>query len=713
MNDQPSTHPRSKRWKWIVGITAAAVLSIGLAGVVIVSTLDFDRLKPLLVQVVKQETGRDLEIRGRIELKPGLRPSLVMDDVLFQNAPGGSTPEMIKIKRLEAKVQVLPLLSKEIQINRLVLLEPDVVIERDKSGMWNFEFHKPENIPQKDPSPQSFALPKLGFQQVQVQKGKFLYRDGEKGALCCLSVDQFTASSEGIGSPIALAFKGSYNDKPVELAGTVGSLLLLKEPSRGYPVDLTAKAAGAQWRAEGTIQDILNMKGFALKAGAEVPSTLQVAAFFGETLPVELGPLRASVVLSDGGDKTYRLSDLKMVSKAGDIGGTLTVRLGESRPKLSGFLTSRSLNLSPFLNGGKVNPAKREPGTRKNRIFPNDPLPLDLLKNIEVQLKFSADQVQLPRLPLANLRLEANHKDGRLALKPIKAKAGGGDAEGQVELLSQGRVAVAKARFKITQMDLQRVSSDLKAEGKIDADLELLSKGSSVAGFMAGLTGRTVVVMGQGRVDNRTIQILAGDLGSGVFQLLNPSSKGSDHAEINCGVSGFDIKDGMAKVTALVLDMPDMTVIGEGQVNLRDETLDLALKPYGKGTGVSLSLGELAKSFRLGGTLANPSLQLDAAQTMLAAGKAAGGILLFGPAGIAAALAGQSSGEGNPCLTAVESAKKGATSSEGVRSGEQKTTEEKKGSGTLKGFGESLKKLFSGQGRPPQSDKRSDAYGGP
>jgi len=263
-------------------------------------------------------------------------------------------------------------------------------------------------------------------------------------------------------------------------------------------------------------------------------------------------------------------------------------------------------------------------------------------------------------------------------------------------------------------MDLRLLSSEWRAEGKVDVDLDLLARGSTIAGLMAGLNGRTVVVMGQGRVDNKSIQILGGDLASGMFQLLNPSSKTANHTDIHCGVSGFEIKEGMAKVTALVVDTPDMTVIGEGQVNLRDETLDLALKPYPKGgaAGLSLSFGELAKSFRLGGTLANPSIQMDAGQTMLAAGKAAGGVLLFGPAGIAAALAGQSLGEGDPCLAALESAKKGVGASESGKGGEQKEAEYKGLSGTLKGVGESVKKLFSGQGTLPPSDKLSNPYGG-
>lgn len=74
MNEQPSRDRRPKRWKWILGIAAIVVLFFTFALLVILSNLDFNRLKPLLIQVVKQETGRNLEIRGAMDLKLGLRP---------------------------------------------------------------------------------------------------------------------------------------------------------------------------------------------------------------------------------------------------------------------------------------------------------------------------------------------------------------------------------------------------------------------------------------------------------------------------------------------------------------------------------------------------------------------------------------------------------------------------------------------------------------
>jgi AsmA family protein len=716
MNDQPSTRPRPKRWKWILGIAAILVLSTTLAALAILSSIDVNTLKPFLTQAIKQETGRDLEIRGAIDLRLGFRPSLVVDDILFQNAPWASRSEMAKIKRLEAKIMVLPLLNGDIRVTRLVLLEPDLLLETDTAGKWNFEFDKPEASFKGDGSPHGFTLPRMAFHQVEIEKGKVSYRDGATGLLYCVAIDRFTAHSEGIDSPVVLAFNGSYRGKPLELSGTVGSLVLLKEPGKGYPVDLTAKGAGSQFKVEGTVQDILNLKGLTLKADAQVRSTSQIATFLGGTLAGEFGPLQINTAISDVGDETYQLSDLRISSIAGEAAGNLTVRLGGSRPKFSGVLATQRLNLNPFFNGRKKTQAKPEKAEKIGRVFPNDPLALDILRSVDVELKLNAGQVQFRQLPLTNLSMEVTVNEGRLILSAITGKVAGGEANGRVEMHAQGSVATAKAVFKASQMDLQTLSAELKVEGKLDVDLDLLSRGSSIAGLMASLNGRTVAVMGQGRLHNKNIQILGGDLASGGYKLLNPSSQDANYTDINCAVSGFDITDGMAQVTALVMDTPDMTVIGEGQVNLRDETLDLALKTYQKGGagGLHLSLAELAKSFKLVGTLAAPSLQMDPAQTMFAAMKAAGGVLLFGPAGILAAFAGESRDGGNPCLAAVESAKKGVRGSESEGGETQKGTEDKGIAGALKGVGESVKKLFGSAGTQPQPDTRPDPYrGGP
>jgi hypothetical protein len=257
--------------------------------------------------------------------------------------------------------------------------------------------------------------------------------------------------------------------------------------------------------------------------------------------------------------------------------------------------------------------------------------------------------------------------------------------------------------LKVNKLDVGRMFKELQTsdilEGHLDGDIDVKGQGITVADLMGGLDGKTVLVMGKGRINNKYINLLGGDLSSSIFRLINPFQKQEEYTVLNCFVSGFSIRNGLAETTALVLDTDEMSVIGEGEINLKTETLNIELKPVPKkGLGtrttgkVSLSLGELAKPFRLVGTLAHPSLGIDATQAALGIGKIVGGITLFGPAGIAAALVSGSSGDENPCLAAIEAAKKGVRSSgekkgpaEGVTQGVEKG---------IKGVGKELHKLF-------------------
>jgi hypothetical protein len=229
-------------------------------------------------------------------------------------------------------------------------------------------------------------------------------------------------------------------------------------------------------------------------------------------------------------------------------------------------------------------------------------------------------------------------------------------------------------------------------------DVSLKGQGKSIAALMAGLNGNTRIVVSNSRINNKYINLLGGDLTSGVYRLVNPLKEKTDYTKINCFVSIFDIKDGLADSTALVLSTESMNVVGEGRIDLKTEGLDFSLKPVPKEgvAGVSLNLGELAKPFKLGGTLAKPSLGIDPTQTAIAIGKAVGGVVLFGPVGIAAALVSKKSNDKNPCLTAIEKAQKG------IKTAKEKPPEAKKtvtqtidgAKENIKSFEKKLKGLF-------------------
>ena len=89
------------RWKKIL-ITAAVVIIVLIAALyAFLSLYDFNKFKPMIAKAVKSATGRDLTIAGDIEFELGIRPTLVVEDLSFQNASWSSTPDLAQVKRME------------------------------------------------------------------------------------------------------------------------------------------------------------------------------------------------------------------------------------------------------------------------------------------------------------------------------------------------------------------------------------------------------------------------------------------------------------------------------------------------------------------------------------------------------------------------------------------------------------------------------------
>jgi len=690
------------RWKWILGVAVALIVALIVTVYVILSIYDFNNLKPKIAQAVKDATGRELTLGGDIELEIGFSPMLVVEDVRFQNAPWASRPEMAKIRRFEVQVALLPLISGIIDVKRLILVEPDILIAIDKSGKSNLEFKtvkkaKPAEPKEKTPAKGEMTLPALTFNEVRIEKGRLTYKDERSGRAYVVRLDSLTAMAAGKKSPVELELKGAYNRKPFEVAGTLGPLVALTDPDKALSLKLTAKAGGATVAVDGAIRDAINAKGLALTITARVRSVADLAGLADVTGVPDVGPFKVSAHLADVRAKTYKISNLQITIGDSDIAGSMEIILSGKRPRLAAMLSSRKLDLRPVLSKGKGVGQPSESAARQGKVFPDAPLPLDALKQADVNLKIRAGQVILPLLAVNDLKVNMVLEDGHLTVKPLKFVIGGGALDGCFDLRPRGKDAKLALALKIDQFDLGRMLKDLEVsgiiEGKIDIEIDLNGCGGSMAALMAGLNGKAIMVMGDGRIGNKYIDLLGTDLSSGIFQLFNPSKHETNLTQLNCFVIGLNIKDGLAESTALVFDTNIMTVVGDGKLDLKTEELDLSLKPSPKkGIGIkgigklSLSLTELTKSFKLGGTLANPSLAIDRTRAVITLGKAVGGAVLFGPAGIAAVLATGSSGDENPCLAAIEATKKG------VKVPGDKKEEEKKG--VVESVGNGLKKLF-------------------
>lgn len=131
---------------------AAIVGLVIIGGGIFLATFDPDSLKPRIIAAVKQQTGRDLTLQGGIHLQLSLQPTLTVQGVSFANPPGFSRPQMATLERLDLTLALLPLLSHQVEIDRLVLVKPDILLETDAKGQPNWQFTKPGEAPPQPPA---------------------------------------------------------------------------------------------------------------------------------------------------------------------------------------------------------------------------------------------------------------------------------------------------------------------------------------------------------------------------------------------------------------------------------------------------------------------------------------------------------------------------------------------------------------------------------
>ncbi len=99
-----------------------------------------------------------------------------------KNAPWGRKRDMLKVQRLVAEVDLLPLMRGRMAVPRLRMIGVDIVIEKSKSGKTNWdELNDFETAAGGPPGGGGFVLPGVGNAGVVVTNGTLTVIDQTVG----------------------------------------------------------------------------------------------------------------------------------------------------------------------------------------------------------------------------------------------------------------------------------------------------------------------------------------------------------------------------------------------------------------------------------------------------------------------------------------------------------------------------------------------------
>jgi len=193
--------------KILAGLFVVAIIGIAI----VISTFDVNQYKGEISQAVEDATGRKLDIGGDIGFKVSLIPTVVIEDIKFANASWGSKPDMLSLGKFEVQVSLMPLLSGNILVNRVILLAPEILLETNKNGIGNWVLDSKQTEDKVTaPSESSTPLPAIVVSEVYIENASITYKDGVTGKETKVVIEKIETKSDSFDAPLTLLMTFLY-----------------------------------------------------------------------------------------------------------------------------------------------------------------------------------------------------------------------------------------------------------------------------------------------------------------------------------------------------------------------------------------------------------------------------------------------------------------------------------------------------------------------
>jgi hypothetical protein len=402
-----------------------------------------------------------------------------------------------------------------------------------------------------------------------------------------------------------------------------------------------ATAEGVQLSAQFDIDNLEELTGAQGKIAISGASSLKLAQLLGSDLDVPDVDFSLTVDMKNSPD-WLQLDPIVLQWGKGDLSGSVNLRPGDI-PTVRANLHSKFVNLT-FLLPDTAELQKEEDArvaaggtadvhietdelTKKElseRVISDEPLDFSWLKKVQADIKYQIDETYSRNDAKSSALFDISIVNGVFSSRQMSWDGTfiSGDTELTIRALDVGAEIDA-------YLDYQRIPllSMLGGQPKYDLDafyrLRIKTAGGSIREMANNADGALVFSGGGGRMDNQGLDLIMGDTLEEIIDRLNPFSEADPHTKIICHAGAMAIKNGKAVVDpGFVLRTNKMDIASGGSINLRNEKVDLGFSTRSR-KGIGISAGKaITPYFRIGGTLANPRLVLDAKGVALSGGVA-------------------------------------------------------------------------------------------
>ena len=193
--------------KFLASAIFSLIIILAIGGYLAVRNFDLNKYKVYAEDIASRELGRELKINGDASIGISLIPTVVVNDIELANPNWAQNPQMLKLKQVEIKFALAPLMRKQIVIDKVILNEPEIYLEKSSNGevSWDFAGLKAKSAQVAAPtavkaSPAAQAsgaamLAGLQVGNVAINNGKVEYYDAKSNQISELLINNISMSA--------------------------------------------------------------------------------------------------------------------------------------------------------------------------------------------------------------------------------------------------------------------------------------------------------------------------------------------------------------------------------------------------------------------------------------------------------------------------------------------------------------------------------------
>ncbi len=571
---------------------------------------------------VGEQTHRPVRVAGDFQLYfAPFRIKFVAEKMTIANPTWATRPYLFQAERIDTRIAPLSLIWGKRRLYWLDLVNGAMDLEWNadhSANTWTFSNEK---------GGKPLEFPRIDVATVRGTTVR--YRDPRMQLLADLKVDDIRSSDARIGKAVGVDGDGTIRGTPFRV--TAQLLSPDATVNRGKnELRLRAWAAHNVVDVSGTLPSIAGIEGVPLQTRARGRNLSELLGIIGVVIPNTRSYRLKAQLVQQG--QEYRFTRMSGIVGESDVAGKLTILNGE-RIHLDSTLATRTLDIvdaAPFIG---YNPdiveakgaiaAAAATGAAPQRIMPDAELPIETMRRFDADLKWTIRAIRSRNLPISNVDLTLDLERGRLALSPMNFAMARGNVASDVVFDTRQRPTAVSYDIRVAPTPLGRLLAgygiaEAGTTGTVKGRIRLEGRGDSIHDSLSTASGRIAFIVPQGQLWTRNVQLAELDLGTFVQKMFEDKLK--KPVELNCGLVGFTVRNGVAAADPILFDTTKNVIVGRGGFSFRTESIDLAFRADGK----KFSLFSGQSPVGVGGVFAAPKLNVISGQLLERAGAGLG-----------------------------------------------------------------------------------------